>query len=312
MAYVRGTDFVCLEEADADFKAQSNNYDTEIDGDSPSMTDNFFALNEGGRRINSSRFNAEVERAQKHSIVAREVCLIDWEVRDKSRQFFEKLCLSIKQIISGKHVKCQCKETEAVSCKMLLDLCDQYFKLLRDTNMDFEKSKHVSQTLDDTLVKLEDALTRFKDLSNLDNYTEVDQKACLERIDALEQYYLTLGTHNTSFFYEKNEVYQKLKKRPYRICCVCGIKSAITDESSELKDAVVFKELLVVEDGELKEWKAIKSDDEDELGALAQTCFHIANVEHEKRYYHLLNIDDPDPDNSICLLYTSAAADDTP
>ena len=59
-------------------------------------------------------------------------------------------------------------------------------------------------------------------------------------------------------------------------------------------------------DGELAEWKALKNDDEDELGALAQLWFHIEKVEQDKRYYHLLNVDDPDPDNSMekscCLI----------
>ena len=69
---------------------------------------------------------------------------------------------------------------------------------------------------------------------------------------------------------------------------------------------MAFKELLFVEDRDLAEWKALKDDDEDKLGALAQSCFHIAHVEHEERYYHILNVDDPDPSNpleqSCCLI----------
>ena len=53
----------------------------------------------------------------------------------------------------------------------------------------------------------------------------------------------------------------------YKICCVCGTKNSIPDKSSELKDAVAFKELLVVEDRELAAWKALKRNDRDERGA---------------------------------------------
>ena len=33
-----------------------------------------------------------------------------------------------------------------------------------------------------------------------------------------------------------------------------------------------------MEDGELAEWKALKRNERDERGALAQQCFHIASV----------------------------------
>ena len=93
----------------------------------------------------------------------------------------------------------------------------------------------------------------------------MDKQLFRDRIDAQYNFYVTLGTHSTSLFYEKNELYENLKARLYRICCVCGTKSSIADESSELKDAVAFKELLVVEEEELAEWMALKSDDEDEF-----------------------------------------------
>ena len=44
---------------------------------------------------------------------------------------------------------------------------------------------------------------------------------------------------------------------------------------------------------------ALKNDDEDERGALAQQCFHIARVEVDKKFYHILHSDDPDPDNPM-------------
>ena len=203
-------------------------------------------------------------------------------------------------------MECDCKETEAVSCKMLFVQIDQYFQLLRSLNEEVEDGRRISQILDNTLVKLQNALTRFRELSNSGSCTKVDKQIFRDRIDAFKQFYVTMGAHSTSLFYEKNEIYQELKNRPYKICCVCGIKTSIVDKSSELKNAVAFKDLLVVEDEELAEWKALKNDGEDELGELAQQCFHISSVEHEKKYYHLLNIADPDPDNSMeqscCLI----------
>ena len=301
-----GTGVVSVEESDGEIGSPNGNHDTTIDGDSPPVTDDFFGLTKDGRRINCSRFDAEVKRAQKHSLDAREVCLTEWVIRDQTHELLEKLWLSMQQIITRKHIECDCKEKEARSCKTFLDQADRYLKLLRNINEDLENRRPVSQILEDTILKLVDLLNRFRELIRIDDCTELDQQVFLDRIDAVKQYYVTLGTHNTSLFYKKNDIYQKLKSRSYKICCVCGIKSSIADESDELKNAVAFKELLVVEDGELAEWKALKNDDEDELGALAQQCFHIAKVEHDKQYYHLLNVDDPDTDNplekSCCLI----------
>lgn len=174
-----------------------------------------------------------------------------------------------------------------------------YFKLIRRTNLELENNKSISQILDSTLIQLEDTLNRFKELTTQGNGTEVDKQIFIDRVAASEQFYLLLGTHSTSLFYEKNEIYQKLKSRTYKACCVCGIKSPVADESTELKDALAFKELLVVEDRDLAEWKALMKDDEDELGAFAQKCFHIARVKYEKKYNHILHIEDPVPDNPM-------------
>ena len=184
------------------------------------------------------------------------------------------------------------------SCKTLLERVDLYFGLLRKNNAS-EGPRRVSQILDNTLVLLEDALSRSKEVISLSNCTEVDKQLFHDRIDALQQFYLTVGTHSTSLFYEKNQIYQNLKTRSYKICCVCGTKNSVADESTELKDAVAFKELLIVEEGELAEWMALKYDDGDERGDIAQKCFHIASVEVEKKFYHILHVDDPDPDNSM-------------
>ena len=196
-------------------------------------------------------------------------------------------------------MKVHCKETKTASFEMLLDESNQYFLLLRDMNGDCEKKQDISQILEDILVKLEDVLARFKQLISTQKCTKHDEMAFLERIDALEQFYLRLGSHDTDLFYEKNEFYQKLKSRRSKICCVCGIKTYSTNESDELKNAISYKHFLVVEDRELTEWKALKRHDEDELGALAQQCFHIAKVEYDDRYYHILNIENPSEDNEL-------------
>merc|ERR1711891_112579 len=47
-------------------------------------------------------------------------------------------------------------------------------------------------------------------------------------------------------------------------------------------------------------------NDEDEFGAFAKQCFHIASVKNEKQYYHKLHIENPDSDNhmeqSCCII----------
>ena len=303
--YAKGMGVPCQKETYFEVEFPVGNYEPQSNGDSPSMVDQIFMVQEGSGK-SCSNFNAEVERAQKHFLDAREVSLIDWKVRDNTNGLLEKLCISIKEIISKKHVESGCKEREKLSPKTLFEQVDVYFMLLRKSNEELEGTRRVSQLLDNVLLQLEDVLGRFRELSSLGNCKEVDKQVFCDRIDTCEQFYLSVGTDSTSLFYEKNDIYEKLKTKPYRICCVCGIKSLIADESSELKNALAFKDLLVVEDEELAEWKALKKDDEDELGALAQQCFHIAKVEQDKRYYHLLNVNDPDPDNpmekSCCLI----------
>ena len=217
-----------------------------------------------------------------------------------------KLCICMKKIISGKHVGSAVEETEAFTNNNLLQQADLCFRLLRKTNEESDNKQRVSQILEHTLRALEDIFNRFRLPSCLDNFKEVDKQLISDRIEAHQKFYLTLGTHSTSLFYEKNQIYQNLKGLLYKICCVCGTKNSIPNKSSELKNAVAFKELLLVEDGELAEWKALKRNDKDERGALAQQCFHIASVEFDKKYYHILHVEDPDLNNamekSCCLI----------
>ena len=244
-------------------------------------------------------FNREVEKAQKYSNDARHTCLTDWEIRDKAQDLFEKLCFSLKEIIKGKHVECDCEKKEVYSCETLVKRVDLYFELLSKINQELEGTRRISQILDNTPILLEDVLKRYREICCLSNCTEVDKQLFLGRIGPCQKFYLTLGTHSTSLFYAKNQLYENLKTRFYKICCVCGTKNSVADESTELKDAEAFKELLVVEEEELAEWMGLKSNDHDELGALAQQCFHIVRVEVDKKFYHILHVDDPDPDNSM-------------
>ena len=121
-------------------------------------------MEKGGRGKYCSLFNREVDRAQKQILDAREVCLTDWEVRDKAQELLEKLCFSLKEIICGKHVGCDCKETEIFHCKTLLERVDLYFRLLRKTNEESESRQRISQILENTLVILEDELTQTREL----------------------------------------------------------------------------------------------------------------------------------------------------
>ena len=66
-------------------------------GDLPPVTIDFSTVEMDDRRINSPSFNREVDRAQKHVVYARYVCLKDWEVRDIAQELLEKLCVYMKK-----------------------------------------------------------------------------------------------------------------------------------------------------------------------------------------------------------------------
>ena len=73
------------EEADIEMELSSN-------GDLPPVMIDFSTEEIDDRGINNPSFDREVDRAQKHVVDAREVCLIDWEVRDNAQGLLEKLC----------------------------------------------------------------------------------------------------------------------------------------------------------------------------------------------------------------------------
>ena len=276
--YDRGRDFEVDNEEESENHMESSSKD-----DLTLVTSMFSTLENNDRGISSPSFNREVDKAQKFVVDSRKVCLKDWEIRDKAQELLEKLCAIIEKIISRKNLGSDSEETKALSYKSLFKQVDLYLRLLRKTNEESESTRRVSQILEITLFALEDTVKRFIEPSFLDNCSEVDKQLTRDRIEAHHKFYLTLGTHSTSLFYEKNQIYQNLKSRLYKICCVCGTKNPVDNQSSELKNAVAFKELLVVEDRELAAWKALKRNDRDERGALAQQCFHIASVEFDKK-----------------------------
>ena len=245
-----------------------------------------------------SDFNAEVERARNHFVDARQVCIKDWELRNSTQKSLEKLCSIIKQMIGRENVDCNITK-EKPNRNKLREQFEHWLNIMRQANEDLEDGLQISQIQSSILLKLEGIGEQFKESKSVIKSKGVVEQDLCEIIDDLLAFSIKLGSHETSLFYERYSVYQSLKSGSYRICCVCGIITLRCENSNGLKDAVAFKALLVVEDGELEEWKALKKDDEDELGILAQFCFHICNMEHDGRHYHILNIDNPSEDSEI-------------
>ena len=303
--YLRRHDTDNVHEAEAESGLASDEDVRQSDGESLIMTDGDL-VDSGSIRGNlSSIFNSEVQRAQKYFIDAREVCLIHWDLRDRTVDLMEVLCTSIKEMVSGNHGACQCRKENQI-CKMYSIKADQYLQSLRDANRELEDWRPISQCLDDTLLSLQNIHNRLKEFVSSREKLKVDKEEVINHIDELLQFWTLMGTHSTSLFNDKNKIYEKLKSTKYGICCTCGIRSPYLEGSGELKDAISFKQLHRVDDDEVAAYEALKEDDEDELGALAQEAFHIAYVKSEKRYYHLLNIEHPTKDNplenSCCLI----------
>ena len=104
-AKCNGTSFVDVQEADVSLESYTQNHDKLVSDDSHPVSDDIDKLHEDDSGINSSAFNHELKRAQKHFIDNREVCLLEWKVRDDARELLKKLCADIKEIISGNYVK---------------------------------------------------------------------------------------------------------------------------------------------------------------------------------------------------------------
>ena len=70
-----------------------------------------------------------MRRAQEDFIDAREVCLIEWELRDRTLSELENLCTCLKEIVSGNHGVCDCGKQDSI-CKPHMRDAEQYLKLL--------------------------------------------------------------------------------------------------------------------------------------------------------------------------------------
>ena len=138
LEYVRGmgSGFADVEEAEVSKKSSTGNPRNLIDVNLNPIGDKFFTLQQDRGGISCSLFKREVERAQKYFIDNREVCLLDWQVRDDARELLQKLCVSIKEIISGHLVESDSKEAEAQSSRTLHDQANLYFDLIRKTNVE--------------------------------------------------------------------------------------------------------------------------------------------------------------------------------
>ena len=97
----------------------------------------------------------------------------------------------------------------------------------------------------------------------------------LEQMQALEKKYSCFGENDVSMFYEKYKKYEILKSKQGLICTVCGVRDFTGESCDDLQDAILFKHLLRVDIDMVKLYKSMKHNKEDEIGALAQKCFHI-------------------------------------
>ena len=302
--YLRRESSVELPEAEVVYRGGSDVDADQSDGVPLITVDNTLRDSGSMSRSHSYTFNSEVRRAQKDFIDAREVCLIEWELRDRTLSELENLCTCLKEIVSGNHGVCDCGKQDSI-CKTHMRDAERYLKLLRDANRSLEDLRPVSQCLDKTLLSLQSIYRSSVNLSWVKG-RNVDVQDIVDSIDDLLQFYTVLGTHTTSLFYQKNKVYEKLKARSYAICSTCCIRTPISEDSEELKDALPYKELHAVDDDEVTAYEALRKDEEDERGLRAQESFHIEFVESERKYYHLLNIENPSKDNPLenkcCLI----------
>ena len=185
LEYVRnvGADFADVE-LEVPIESSTGNHDNLIDDDSNPEIANFYTLQQGSKKFNCSLFKREVERAQKYYIDNREVCLLDWQVRDDARELLEKLCVIIKEIISGNLVEPNCKEADAQRSRTLFEKADLFFELIRKTNVELENNKRISQILDNILIQLDNTLKRYRELTTQRNSIKLDKQIFFDRIEA--------------------------------------------------------------------------------------------------------------------------------
>ena len=90
-------------------------------------------------------------------------------------------------------------------------------------------------------------------------------------------------------FYKMYSEYISLKDRNCKTCTVCGSRRSV----EILKDAALFIETLEMSEDEADIFNEMLYDGdgfEDEMGRLAQKCFHVDRI--DGRLYHFFNFDE--------------------
>ena len=206
----------------------------------------------------------------------------------------DQICEYLEHMCHGHLPKlCFCENHQSRICDSVRQKLINGFELVREGNrLEDEWNKYISELVFDTMLGLSKLMDRLTIALNRQACAKEEVNEILGLVKVIKQYYVTYGCHDTKVFFEKNEIYDNLKSRTYRTCCVCGVRRMVPENSSNLKDAVEFKDLLVVEEHELENWLRLKYDNEDEIGAESQECYHIAFAKGEKLYYHILDYDE--------------------
>ena len=185
----------------------------------------------------------------------------------------QKLCTIHLKIRSGREDCCKIQE-----CAELDTRVDKILFTLRKENRETENGQIISGFLDWIVFILDKYRSILTTMIHSEIYKDEDEQPILTDIDKVLSFYLTYGCHDTDLFYEKIRTYDSLKSRPLKVCCVCGIREMLGENESKLQDALPFKYLLAVNKEELANFLALKEDDDDWCGVLAQECYHIELV----------------------------------
>ena len=273
------------------------NSDEVVDSDSDVQSDSSACFNELFDEDTISDFLSEVKICRKSKTNSRDAsiaCGMEWELRMSTLNPVDQICQYLEHMCKGHVVPiCECNNSQSRICDTVCENLVRFFEMVRIQNSrDTEGFEYISDLVFDTVFKL----AQFKDqlivALNSPCYVEEDLRMILGNVRVLFEYYVTYGCHDTKLFFEKNSKYESLKKRRYRICCVCGIRTMLPENGEGLKDALELKDLIVVDDDDVERYLALKHDDEDEIGALAQKCFHIAFAKRDNEYYHILDLDE--------------------
>ena len=72
----------------------------------------------------------------------------------------------------------------------------------------------------------------------------------------------------------------------------------LRENEVELSNALPYRYLLSVDEKEVRDFLALKKDDEDWWGELAQKLFHIVFVKFDNSYCHILHLDESRSDEN--------------